>query len=167
MKRMALQMPDYWIRNAIKPQWLALKAIVSIDCQIIRDSLNFRAHDKNIFSMGLNELIFPSTLFGSSRDDLAPATDRADAKERISSDTGSITTTDTGSISTTPDPVSPTGSSRSSITTVQSRSLRASLPSSWYTSETFFALETRAIFSQVNPISGLQTDRVGMALSYA
>jgi hypothetical protein len=27
--------------------------------------------------------------------------------------------------------------------------LRASLPSSWYTSENFFALETRAIFSQV------------------
>jgi hypothetical protein len=36
-----------------------------------------------------------------------------------------------------------------SVSKVQSRPLRASLPSSWYTSENFFALETRAIFSQV------------------
>ena len=42
-------------------------------------------------------------------------------------------------------------SSGSSTTTVQPRSLQVSLPSSWYTSENFFALETRAIFSQVLP----------------
>jgi len=40
-------------------------------------------------------------------------------------------------------------SSASSVTTVHSGTLRASLPSSWYTSENFFALEARAIFSQV------------------
>jgi len=42
-----------------------------------------------------------------------------------------------------------TVSSSSSITTAQPRNLQVSLPSSWYTSENFFALEARAIFSQV------------------
>ena len=107
--------------------------------------------------MGLGELTFPSTLFGRSKNDSVPATDGVGrvAGERISSDTGSIAATSTGGVSAPPDPVSPATSSRSSITTVQSRSLRASLPSSWYTSENFFALEARAIFSQVDSISSL------------
>lgn len=42
-------------------------------------------------------------------------------------------------------------SSGSSTTTIQPRALQVSLPSSWYTSENFFALETRAIFSQALP----------------
>lgn len=37
----------------------------------------------------------------------------------------------------------------SSTTPVEERPLRSSIPSSWYTSENFFALETRAIFAQV------------------
>ena len=43
-----------------------------------------------------------------------------------------------------------TVSSRSSIKTIQPRSLQVSLPSSWYTNENFLALEARAIFSQVH-----------------
>ena len=42
-------------------------------------------------------------------------------------------------------------SSRSSTRITQPRPLQVSLPSSWYTSENFFALEARAIFSQVLP----------------
>lgn len=40
-------------------------------------------------------------------------------------------------------------SKSSSTTSVEARPLRSSIPSTWYTSENFFALETRAIFAQV------------------
>ena len=64
---------------------------------------------------------------------------------------------------------SSTVSSRSSISTIHPRTLQVSLPSSWYTSENFFALETRAIFSQVCPHLSCE-DRLhgaGMALCHS
>jgi len=41
--------------------------------------------------------------------------------------------------------------------------LRTSLPSTWYTSENFFALEARAIFSQVFPSEMCSDGRRGTA----
>src|SRR5579859_7557401 len=100
--------------------------------------------------MGLSEFGFPSSLFGRSQDDKA-VTDQcasSSSPQRILSDTGSIVDASRDIISVLPKTTSPISLSRSP-TSVPPRPLRASLPSSWYTNENFFALETRAIFSQV------------------
>jgi len=43
-------------------------------------------------------------------------------------------------------------SSSSKVLMDEGNALRTSLPSTWYTSENFFGLEARAIFSQVHPL---------------
>ena len=97
--------------------------------------------------MGLKNFSITSTLFGKPEEDL-PSVDksRVSVERRLSepSSTGS-------SVRASPDLESVVASSRSSMSTVSPRNLRASLPSSWYTSENFFGLEARAIFSQVFP----------------
>ena len=101
--------------------------------------------------MKFMDFSFTSALFGT-----------ADAQDAVNKD-GEATCSETA-LSPTADTVdmSPSNANSSLETTAegtpgsrkyftkQTRPLQASLPSSWYSSENFFALEVRAIFSQVS-----------------
>ena len=112
--------------------------------------------------MGLGDLSVASKLFGRADEDIPIQDEVQTPVERKMSDAGSSAS----SVSASPESESAASSSGSSVTTVQSRPLRSSLPSSWYTSENFFALEARAIFSQVHPSDELMTDLAGLALCH-
>jgi hypothetical protein len=91
--------------------------------------------------MGLKDLSI-ATLFGKPEDAELPGNAGAGRGFSGAESSGSSTCTSPGSDSVRT-------SSRSSVNSTPPINLRASLPSSWYTSENFFGLEARAIFSQV------------------
>jgi len=97
--------------------------------------------------MGLKDFSIASSLFGKPVEELSIT--QADIFGRKKSETNSSASSHCASL----EQDSPVLSSRSSISVNQPRPLRASLPSSWYTSENFFGLEARAIFSQVVPFN--------------
>ena len=97
--------------------------------------------------MGFKTFSIGSTFFGrdAEKEELQQVVD-TNSIERKSSDVDSKSST--SGVTVVPTAENPL-SKKSSMSDVQTGPLRSSIPSSWYTSENFFALETRAIFSQV------------------